>query len=134
MTFLARGDKRAESGGRGGWAHSPVLAGFLLVCVACFAFALYLGIREPGQDLGRPVPVSARALGIASLPTAAPLPSPLPRPRPAAGSRGKTLGGAGTAPPTPREGERGGGSGEQHAAPESAAEAPVLVPEGEQRP
>jgi hypothetical protein len=106
------------------------LAGFVVVGVILGGVAFYFAAREPGQDPGLPRPATAHALGVHTLPVAMPLPSLPRRPKPKSESPPRNGEGTPTAPATPIT----GGDIKHHAAsPEPAAEAPVLVPEGEQR-
>jgi hypothetical protein len=139
MTLAMFSRRRGASSGlqgRRGLAPSLTIAG---VIVAGFIFggvAFYLAVREPSQDLGIPRRVTVQALGIRALPTAMPLPSQRRQPR-SERPPNSTESGTHTPPaPTP---PKSGGNVEQHraapAAPsESAAESPVLVPEGVERP
>lgn len=106
----------------------------VLACAVFFVVPLYLGSRQAGGDPGRPVLVSARPLDIAALPEGARLPALVSRPRPRAEPPNNTEARA----ETRRASVGARRTAEQPAraepTPESAAEAPVLVPEGEQRP
>ncbi len=132
VTFV-RQRAPAASARRGRPPFSLLLVGFVLVGVVCGGVAFYFAVTQPGHDPGLPLPVTVRTLGIHALSVAAPLPALPVRPRPSGGAPRLAAGGTSTASVTTPAG-RGEHPAVAAPSPEPAAEAPVLVPEGEQRP